>query len=221
MNAIKQMFGKLETSPDNKPRRVPRADRFGIAVHHTKGKGSPAAMAKYKADTTVGHTYHFHIHQVGRARRWTVHQCWPLDVALPHAGDHNLGRWAICVTGNFDEEPFPDEVVWLVSEISALLCLWRDWRRPHEIAFAAGRHGRKIDGPRVAGHRELLWSTSKVNRTTGRPLAIKTCPGSQVDMKSLRDMTLRHILSRGHYSPDDAARELLDAGVLLAAPGVI
>lgn len=216
-----QLFGKLATNPKKKPATVARGKRFGIAVHHTKGIGSPGAMARYKAETTVGHTYHFHIHRTGRARRWTVHQCWPLDVALPHAGDHNVGRWAICVTGDFDDRPFPDEVVWLVSELSALLCLRQGWLRPHEVAFAQGRHGRNIDGPRVAGHRELLWSTSKVDIRTGIPLAVKTCPGTAVDLNDLRSHVSRRILSRSHYSPDDAARELLDAGVLLETPGVI
>lgn len=210
---IVSLIGKLATHPDKKFGALVLADVEGQALHHTRGRGSPAALARYKvASDQHGHDYHFHDHHE-RSGSWVMYQTQPLDVRTHHAGDHNRFRWAICITGDYDHSPWPLQVLDQVAELSALLLIWRGHWDPHELVQEAGRGGRDLTAPRVAGHRELPWSSTKIDSGTGRVL--KGCPGYAQGLEEVRDRVLRHMMPRRLYSPLQAAEELTAAGVVL------
>lgn len=166
----------------------------GIAVHHTKGRGSPEQVAHghVLGRGWPGHAYHFQI--VGRTGASKIYQTNDLDRASYHAGLHNRTRIGVAITGDFDSGlPSPNDLhacAWLC----AALCLLLNLKDPGDWVGPAILPGRV-----VAGHRELFGSSTKLG---------KTCPGRRFNMTELRELTALTMLDIG-------SSNLLDHGIQL------
>lgn len=191
----------------NGPPKVSKATRSRIMLHHTKGPGSPWGLARY-AVLDLGwncHPYGFHVHGSKR-----LYQTAGLDEVTPHAitkGSHasSPSAYAIAFSGNFDKSPPHPNDVHDVAELCSLLMGLHGWDAPSTLVEAPAW----IIAPRVAGHREVPWSSDECDHSTTLPN--KTCPGLRFDMDAFRILVAEKFTTAPHGGA--AAEALRKVGV--------
>ena len=209
MKPIVQLIGELPTADDLESRldRRPGAPQ-GLVLHHTKGPGSPHAMARHVVQSGreggLGHLYTWHLHE------GTLHQCWPVDVITNHARGYSAAFLSVCVTGSWDEAPWPAEVLDPLVELAATLSVAYQWGDPGDRVRIQGRPA--LTGPRIGGHREYRWGSTKVDAGGN---VTKSCPGEAQDLRAFRHLVRERVRADG-LTPTQAWEHLLTAGHWLA-----
>lgn len=184
---------KLPVHPTKKPKKQNKIKK--IVVHTTDGVVTPQGLAKY--DIGPNHisktgcpsvTYHYLINQSGKAGK-----CCPHEVVTWHAGPHNNQSLAVAFNYKTDagwekaavqgvateKPPNSDNKPSQAATITLLRLL-------EHLCLTEGVHPTE-----VYGHRELKgtgWFMFKGSRKLR-----KTCPGMSVDMKWIRDSTIKNV----------------------------
>lgn len=203
---IKPIFDRLARSTVGPP-MVPKQRRQRMMLHHSKGQGSPWALADYCVNDRGWdcHPYTFHDHG------GQMYQTAPLNDVTPHAMTYSRSAsspvaYGIVITGNFDELEPPAGAFTRAATVCALLSIYHDWGSPSQfVEYPSG-----IIAPRCSGHREVPWSSRKVDRSG---IVLKTCPGDRFSMTKFRHLVSDII---GNLPADlDITEKMTEAGIII------
>ena len=173
MKSCSYIVDRLVFNPKPKKPYRKRPLTVGIAAHHSKGPGSPEAIAAYhvRKKGYPGIGYH------GVIYRGEAYQTAALDLAIYHAWKHNDSRIAICFAGNYDRDLLP--AADLAAGARFIAEILERYALPESGVLTGPWWGR---GPVLSPHRGLRWSSEKRN-AYGIPT--KTCPGDLFPLRRL------------------------------------